>query len=650
MAQRGRKKEYAVLCFFAASLVFSIAVNFAVHRLDNKYEYSEKQPVCGVMELTEADLSGRVNYLCDDWEIYRGVLLTPDDFRKPGGGPLPDEYVRLGQYPGFETGGDAAGSGHGAHGSATYRLRLLLPETPARYELELPEIFSAYRLWAGGKTVFQSGDPDPADYSPRLVQTKISFEAAGETELLFQVSDFSHYYSGIVYPPAFGSEQNVERLLSGRLALKTIQCFFAALLCLCYAALWAVNRGDRKPLCFSLICAGYLGYASYLPIHTFLPSGSFFWYRMEDFCFLFLLFFLCTLAGVLWRAVPLPGLRCLQGFIAAMMAASLIVPSFFGTGGLPLMRAYGFFMDACQFIVVAWLILGCCRVCLLGMAAGRGLLFALLFFGVALAGDRMDYWYEPVLLGWGSEYGGFVLLCVLASLVVMESIAARRENMELIENEARKEIYMREIVHDLRSPLALITTYAQLSRLGVAEDEKQQSEFLSEIEARAKELSERIGRLRRMDPTELSNMNFVTVDSLEYLGSLRDKYSALLAGKGLDLLVAGEHFSLRLDREKMDMAMENLIMNSMRFTEAGGTVTLEARVRGGRKELRLRDTGAGMDEEYLNRIFERGFTGDRTEHTGLGLSIVTRIAAAHGSSVEVESRPGRGSCFILRFQ
>ena len=78
------------------------------------------------------------------------------------------------------------------------------------YTLELPEIFSACRLYVDDQLVLTLGDPDPAHYIPRIQERLITFTSTGMTRLILCVSDYSHYYSGMVYPPAFGPSHNVE--------------------------------------------------------------------------------------------------------------------------------------------------------------------------------------------------------------------------------------------------------------------------------------------------------------------------------------------------------------------------------------------------------------------------------------------------------
>ena len=104
------------------------------------------------------------------------------------------------------------------------------------------------------------------------------------------------------------------------------------------------------------------------------------------------------------------------------------------------------------------------------------------------------------------------------------------------------------------------------------------------------------------------------------------------------------------DRVRIEQVAANLIDNALKYTPDGGRVTIDVEVDGGRARLRVRDTGVGIPESELARIWERLFRGDlsRTERgLGLGLSLVKAIVEAHGGAVGVSSEPGQGAIFTV---
>jgi two-component system phosphate regulon sensor histidine kinase PhoR len=102
-------------------------------------------------------------------------------------------------------------------------------------------------------------------------------------------------------------------------------------------------------------------------------------------------------------------------------------------------------------------------------------------------------------------------------------------------------------------------------------------------------------------------------------------------------------------------ALANLVSNAVRYTPAGGQVEVSGSVRGdGRFEFMVRDSGIGISREHLPRLTERFYRVDgsrsrETGGTGLGLSIVKHVVQRHGGELQIESEPGKGSCFRLVF-
>jgi two-component system phosphate regulon sensor histidine kinase PhoR len=100
--------------------------------------------------------------------------------------------------------------------------------------------------------------------------------------------------------------------------------------------------------------------------------------------------------------------------------------------------------------------------------------------------------------------------------------------------------------------------------------------------------------------------------------------------------------------------LDNLLDNALKFTEAGGRVTLTSRAIGGELQIHVMDTGQGISPEEQKRIFERFYQVDKARPGGevrgygLGLSISQQIVNAHGGTLSVTSQPGEGSHFVVK--
>ncbi|MEG1850100.1 MAG: hypothetical protein RR197_06035, partial [Oscillospiraceae bacterium] len=262
-----RKKDIFLI---GLSLIFSIALCLSLYRFDNKYTRQTDQPISGVLFVSEEDLfQPSVYFLTREWEIFPGVLLSPTE---------------LADYSGYHRYTDIGGPDGSSHGSNTYRLTLMLPERETTYALELPEIFSAYQLYIDGRLLLELGDPSPERYTEGIATRILPFTAAGRTELVLRMSDFSGVYSGMTYPPAFGLAQTVLQMREARLLLHG-GAVLLALLGMSLAFVFGLRGNWRRGLLCSLVCLCLMGIVGYPLIHGLLITPFQPWYSIEIICY-----------------------------------------------------------------------------------------------------------------------------------------------------------------------------------------------------------------------------------------------------------------------------------------------------------------------------------------------------------------------------
>lgn len=127
---------------------------------------------------------------------------------------------------------------------------------------------------------------------------------------------------------------------------------------------------------------------------------------------------------------------------------------------------------------------------------------------------------------------------------------------------------------------------------------------------------------------------------------LETVYSADGDPSGIDLVIEA-------DPDRLDQVLSNLVSNALRHTPAGGSITLQVVPCEGGARITVADTGSGISPEDLPFVFDRFWRGDRarTRHegagSGLGLAIARQLVQAHGGTIQVESRPGEGTCFTI---
>lgn len=204
------------LALFLPFASFLLLAHFLFY-YNNKYENNPVYPIGGVMFCSDSDLSGdSVIFLAHQWNFFPGKQYTPSDFneKKVTGGT----FLTLGSFGNFSLGSTSEAS----NGTATYRLTLSLPDTARTYSLYLPEIFSAYTLYLNEEKVCSQGNPDQTHYKDLIGNKEISFTASGTVHITIIATNYSHIYSGITYPPAFGTVTAIQKYLSTRLFISGI--------------------------------------------------------------------------------------------------------------------------------------------------------------------------------------------------------------------------------------------------------------------------------------------------------------------------------------------------------------------------------------------------------------------------------------------
>jgi two-component system heavy metal sensor histidine kinase CusS len=239
----------------------------------------------------------------------------------------------------------------------------------------------------------------------------------------------------------------------------------------------------------------------------------------------------------------------------------------------------------------------------------------------------------------------------------LASLAATFNQMldRLEESFERISRFSADIAHDLRTPVNIIRGEAEVA-LARARTVEEYREVLDSSLEEAVRLSDLIGDLLFLARAEspLNQLRPVRVNPLELLTAVRDYYEASAASAHISLTVVAtaETLLIDLDRSLMLRAISNLVSNSIAHTEPGGTVTLAASKEADGLRIEVSDTGVGIPEDALPRVFDRFFRVDPARSkisggTGLGLAIVQSILAAHGGSADITSQLGRGTRVTL---
>ncbi len=234
----------------------------------------------------------------------------------------------------------------------------------------------------------------------------------------------------------------------------------------------------------------------------------------------------------------------------------------------------------------------------------------------------------------------------------------REKNAQLEELDQLKSRFVSNVSHELRTPLAVIKLYATLSRKGRPEKQTHYLQTIEQETHRLETMVENILDLTRMDRHALRAQPEVVVAE-EIIAQVMQVYEETAQKRAIDLRnhVRSELPPLWADKNHLIQMLTNLVDNALKYTPKGGQVWVAAREIESNSqrmlEIAIGDTGLGIPEEEQPKVFERFFRGSNntasSTGTGLGLAIVQELMHLHGGSVTVQSEPGAGSVFALRF-
>jgi two-component system, OmpR family, phosphate regulon sensor histidine kinase PhoR len=250
---------------------------------------------------------------------------------------------------------------------------------------------------------------------------------------------------------------------------------------------------------------------------------------------------------------------------------------------------------------------------------------------------------------------GLTLSLQIVPFGVAEKLLIARDITRLEAVARMRRDFIANVSHELKTPLTVIAGFIEtLQDLDL--DERQRKRFLQLMQEQSKSMQRLVADLLTLSALEsehnqLPDEPFALVPLLLQLSA---DAKGLSQGQHEIALDIGDAANVTGSREELASAFGNLVSNAIRYTPAGGTITLAWRVDAdGSGVFTVTDTGIGIGPEHLPRLTERFYRVDRsrsraTGGTGLGLAIVKHVLLRHQADLEVESEPGKGSAFSVR--
>jgi two-component system phosphate regulon sensor histidine kinase PhoR len=225
----------------------------------------------------------------------------------------------------------------------------------------------------------------------------------------------------------------------------------------------------------------------------------------------------------------------------------------------------------------------------------------------------------------------------------------RLERLERVRQE-----FLSNVSHELRTPLTAILAFVETLETGGIGNEEDSQRFLSIIRRNATRMHNLIDDILELSAIEAGNVS-VKSEEVELHPIVNDVFVSLATRASARQIVLDNKVSRNVmvyaDARRLEQMLTNLVDNAIKFNREGGRVSV-SHENGARDRISVEDTGEGIPEQHLQRLFERFYRVDRArsrelDGTGLGLAIVKHLARAHDGEISVESWLGEGSRFAI---
>ena len=253
-----------------------------------------------------------------------------------------------------------------------------------------------------------------------------------------------------------------------------------------------------------------------------------------------------------------------------------------------------------------------------------------------------------------------VIQCNIRDITLRSELErqAKEQSLAMAELHRRKDEFLAMLSHELRNPLSSIVNALQLMRLQRSDENPIQEQARTILERQVAQLTRLVGDLMEVSRIATGQLR-LRLESIDLRGIVAVAVEATRAAidrRGHELAVdlPARPVWLQADPARLEQVIVNLLDNAAKYTEPLGHIWLSLETEDGAAVLRVRDSGVGIAETVLPRVFDLFTQADRTlDHSagglGIGLSLVRALVELHHGKVEASSAgPGQGSAFVVR--
>ncbi|MFC4306959.1 ATP-binding protein [Cohnella boryungensis] len=546
-------------------------------------------------------------------------------------------------------------------GYGSYRLRILVdPELDATFSIRVSSVRSSSALYVNGRLLAKSGEPGDSEktYVAMNLPYTASFSANGQgvIEVIVQAANYIDIREGgIVRSIKFGTEQAIARETQLSVSMQQLAAVVFLIHAVYALILYLMGTREKRLLYFALLTAGAmvmdsLGSEEKL-LHQYLSIGYDWGFKLVHFSMVAIAYALLQCVAhklpAFWSKVS-PGYSLICGG-AALLA--LLLPA---QQVLMLQPLFGSLISLSVLVTIFSML----RISLKDIQDNLLLLFSLLAFT-----SNFVWWSILVAMGIKGVYYPFDLIVSTACYASVwfkhyfqvhaetKSLAAKLQRADKM-----KDQFLANTSHELRNPLHGILNISQgvleRERYSLKGDSVKDLEVVLSVGRRMSLiLNDLLDTMRlKENAPRLHYSNFsihsIATGVLDMLLSMREGTPVRLVNE-----IPDNFPMVYADENRVIQIVFNLLHNAVKYTNEG-EVAIRAQVKEGLAHIAIVDTGIGMDEETIRRVFEpyEQASPDKTMVEGgfgLGLSISKQLVELHGETLQVSSVPGQGSEFVF---
>ena len=256
---------------------------------------------------------------------------------------------------------------------------------------------------------------------------------------------------------------------------------------------------------------------------------------------------------------------------------------------------------------------------------------------------------------WILVFGIGISLSILVALIiaVLDQIEKTQIDATIQFAEDRRR-FLQRLDHELKNPLTAIL--AGLANLSIAETSNDRSISLTSVQTQVGRLRQLVSELRKLSELETRPLDLGPIEMTELL---EDSYALAedhpeIGERVLSISIPRAPWplpSINGDRDLLILAIHNLLDNAIKFSRSGDTIEMRAFEDGNQVVIEVADTGPGIPEEDVVQVWDelyRGAGARGIRGSGLGLALVRAIVSRHEGSIDLRSRSGEGTVFMLR--